>query len=329
MNMPRTLSSVSLAAALLWTAGASPAQETVELARRPVDIGGRQMRLFDLRDLLAAMESATPAEDAEPVDRDTLLASRRERIARIASACATFIDPPLCDEETVQGVGSTHLACMGTATQQQWVTDFLELQRQSPTTLLSLEARIWRVSPEVYATLALDDGPRALGEAELARLTTRLMEAGTDILMAPRVTVAGLSEFSIETAESFSYLSDYALETVGEGEDLTRIANPMIDVVKDGLELCGLLARLGKDRIGLQCTFALSEVERPFPVVEVTLIEGTAPVTIQKPTVHRIAVDATAVAKHRHAILFPAPEFRGTHPVVVLMPSLVEVAEDR
>ena len=97
------------------------------------------------------------------------------------------------------------------------------------------------------------------------------------ILSAPRVTIYDGQTGVIQITNQISYISGFEFS----GEKSTRIADPIVDVLNEGLVLSVKADKRGEGRVHLELELLLSEVAKPIKTQDVKLLG--APMTIQTP----------------------------------------------
>ncbi|MEZ6196626.1 MAG: hypothetical protein R3F20_13020 [Planctomycetota bacterium] len=122
----------------------------------------------------------------------------------------------------------------------------------------------------------------ATADARLGEITAM---KGVEVIAAPQVLFNEGQRASIEIANNVSYIRDYKVEYVRDG----AIADPIIDVVKDGIALEFAALRdpdTGRIHLGMQLD--RSWLTQPIPEFETTVdVRGhKTDVTIQLPDVH-------------------------------------------
>ena len=109
---------------------------------------------------------------------------------------------------------------------------------------------------------------------------------------APRVLARGTSEVRVWTGESVSYVKDFDFELSKDGSG-SFIADPVVDVVHDGMSFDASCATLPNGKIGLDFILVQSDLKRPIKQMKAKVL-GAKEVTIELPEVH-LAKLATSV----------------------------------
>jgi hypothetical protein len=139
-----------------------------------------------------------------------------------------------------------------------------------------------------------------------------------DRLDVPSVTVRPLAPAHVTTTNQTAYVRDFEVE-VREG---AVIADPIVDVVQDGVSIQTSAVPLDGGRIGLSVEVEVADLQRPIPTFETTIGAGGAPVTIQLPQVLSRKVEAAVQLPARHTVVVVLPGMAGARYLVTF-----EVAE--
>jgi len=146
--------------------------------------------------------------------------------------------------------------------------------------LVELETRVIRLTCAQAAQLVTNPG--AVGASGLAAdkadaLVKEATRLGGVLVSAPKVVAFVGQAATISITNQVSYISGFELK----GDAKTRIADPVVSVLTDGL-LLALRASETKTGTELELEMVMSELVRPIPTVEVKVFG--APMTIQTPT---------------------------------------------
>lgn len=157
--------------------------------------------------------------------------------------------------------------------------EYAQPEEKSDTAYM-LEVRILRCESEqaetVFGARAHTIGAWSMDASELADSGV----AGLNLISAPRLSVMEGQSGTITILNQVAYISGFELS----GKDDTRIADPVIDVMQEGIVL-GLRAQsVDADRMNLSLDLALVDLVKPIQTQQISL--GGAPVTIQTPVVY-------------------------------------------
>ncbi|MBK8980282.1 MAG: hypothetical protein IPM29_30640 [Planctomycetes bacterium] len=293
-----------------------------------------EARLYDVRDLAQrdAHDSTGPrlrltvpgADDDEPpvANRE---AAREVVVTQLANVIRAFIEPPLEPGEAVQPVGSTHVVVNGRSEQHAWVEAFLARHRARGSKTVVLEAELYLVPAEIWGTLGLGDGPRVLDHGDESGLLARLQNAELDRMSAPRVAIRSFDHMQMSSLTHTSYIREFRVERVEIDGRQQAIADPVIDVVRDGIVLDGTAGELDAGVIAVDLGVDMTKLQRPIPTVECRLdgLPDVAPVKIQLPRVDRVEARVTARLTDGGRVVLGAPALDGRHPVLLVRASIV------
>ncbi|MBK8978634.1 MAG: hypothetical protein IPM29_22280 [Planctomycetes bacterium] len=297
----------TILALLLLLHGPAPAQDA------PVDPAAQQIRIHDVRDLVERVSGGV-ASDAR-----TDAGARELVVADLATAIRTFVEPALREGESITAVGSTHVVVVARAGQQDWVERFLALQRDARETVLVLEIRIYMVPAASYATLGLENGPRVFQGVD-GRMV-RIAHDDVEEVTVARLAALPMHRASLFAGQQLKYVQDYEFVEIDMEGRKVLIPDPKIATIEDGTWLDGTLSLVGPDTIGLDLRLNLQVVEQPFPVFETKFgVDGT--LKIQLPSATSTTLAAVAAVRAGDSIMFPAPAFRGRHPVMIVSPRI-------
>ena len=147
-------------------------------------------------------------------------------------------------------------------------------------TAYMLEVRIIRCdsaqAEDVFGARSRSVGAWTMDAAELDGRRI----AALNLTSAPRLSVMEGQSGTITILNQVAYISGFELS----GKESTRIADPVIDVMQEGIVL-GLRAQSSDEkRMDLSLDLALVDLVKPIQTQEISL--GGAPVTIQTPVVY-------------------------------------------
>ena len=128
-----------------------------------------------------------------------------------------------------------------------------------------------------------------LSAATATELQRTIETSDAEVLSAPRVTLSPLQRATVSMLEQISYLKDYTL--VRRGDEL--IADPLVDVVHDGVHAELFAVLLADGRLGVQCEVEMQTVVRPIHRVQTDIGAGQ-PVTIELPRTTGVRFQQTA-----------------------------------
>ena len=290
-----------------------------------------EVRLYDVRDLAKRdgvekrpagpnLVLRNPEGEIESAD----FAFDRETVVKdLANVIRAFVEPPLDDEESVLAVGASHIVVSGRSAQHRWVETFLNRHRQGPPPTVDLEVELFMVPKARLGEIGLAKGTRIVEDGQEEALLTALRGDGIDRMSAPRIALRAFSHVSMSSLTQTSYIKDFEVETIEIDGKKQQIADPVIDVVRDGIVLEGTSGELEDGLLGVDLGITLMQLERPIPTFSTTLGVGTQPVTIQLPQVSKVEARLTARITDGGRVVLTAPLLDDRYPVLVVRSRLV------
>lgn len=317
---------------------AVPAQEGTRIAvpgaqdpRSPVQANTRYVA-YDVRDLLDGWVSAElpsaprSAEDRTGADAKAESAaeraSREESLLRVAQLQAelrlkestvefadllkTYMKPEFDGRsQRIDVLSAGTIVAQVTDDQHAWLDGFLRRQHMATDTI-EIEVRYFIVKRGAFRVLGERASwvyaTRAEAEAALAKLPP-----DKDVLAAPRVVCRNLHAVSVSTANEVAYVKDYEIRFVEPGD--SAIADPVIDVIQEGLFLNSRAFELAAGAYGLSLETTKVDVKRPIRTTKrrITAWDGRD-VEIALPEVERVRFRADVTLVEGGAALFVAAD---------------------
>jgi len=264
--------------------------------------------------------AAGSAEDLEHALEE--LEKLRERAMsaskELLDAVRTHMQPPFDPEAGELGliVEGTALLVRATRAQQDWVRDFLSLQRRK-NGLLHLQSTMLRVPAGTAAELGIEGSAEIFASKASFDPLRQRIEAmqGAEIVSAPMVATRTRQRAVVAVLQQVAYVKDVHLVVVEPGG--VEIVDPEIDVVQEGiqLELRGLA--LPGERFALEVDLENTTLERPIPTRTIEVGAERHPVTISTPEVIRVTLDACLTLAHDAVAVFVAPVPSGEGDVLI------------
>jgi len=136
--------------------------------------------------------------------------------------------------------------------------------------------------------------------ASLAALTTG---PNGRVITAPRLTTYGGQLGNISMVNQVSYVRDYEIQHLGD----TMVADPVIDVVSDGIVLATRAHPVQGGNYLAGITVSSASLSRPIRTFSMPLVPGTSPVTIQIPHVNFNETSTTGTFEGGQTYLLARP----------------------
>lgn len=117
---------------------------------------------------------------------------------------------------------------------------------------------------------------------EIKKLLLDLELRKAEAMSAPRITAYLGQRAVVAMTKQTAYIKDYDLKTAAD----TVIADPIIDVIEDGLKINVSVIRLpGDEGIAVDAAISMSALKLPMETFETTVVEGAPKVELQLPEV--------------------------------------------
>jgi hypothetical protein len=274
-----------------------------------------------------------PAAAAALLDR--LEARRREveSISRgLVETLRDLVQPPLGPGQRIEGLEGGRLACLGVPEQQAWLERFLA-QAMAFDGLVDLQARIYEVEQADGLEPFLEHSGKTLTAAETDALLQLLARQQLEAIVAPRAVAFPFQEARLKSVDQIPYVRDFEIKVL-PGPSPVEIADPIIDVVEDGVNLVLRGVPVGGGRLAVYAQLDYSRVSRPIRDVDMALTSG-ASVTLQHPEVTHLKVQGRfELAIDETLLLFGSLERNEGGKVLVLLrarqvPEIAEPASER
>jgi hypothetical protein len=147
-----------------------------------------------------------------------------------------------------------------------------------------------------------------LDAAATATLRERMQGGKAQLLETPTLAVRPLEPASISSMQETSYVKDFTVTKA----DTSFVAEPVADVVRDGVRIDLVATFTGKDHLGVLCTLTKVDLVRPIPKFSTTIAGSTLPVTIELPEVRTIRLQQTADLPPGGCAVIAAPKADGS-----------------
>lgn len=299
----------------------------------------RVPKIYDCSKLLAEAMStlkvpnlgSKAAEEAKPGLEADL---SRWALARLASGARFLIRPELRAGEELQVLGERWLVLLARPEQHAWMDRLVlaDLDGAIPVgrmkvQMVSLPEGVFdaEILPNLGAegtvrdVAVLEPGKEtdAFVAALLAREDGRKVDVGA-------VELRQMWPATASRVEQTAYVKDFDVETANG----TAIADPIIDVVEDGLAVQAIANSLESGAMALSITASLAELERPIPTFTTTLGVGK-PVTIQLPQVTVSKVEAAVELQAGQIVAMALPATGGKRSLVLVRVEPIVVERGR
>lgn len=314
---------LSAAPAVAWQAS-EPERlaEPTPSARPAIDVRGpaapgATLVLYDVRDLVANEPDDPLSSRAERgtssfvrlFDPESGLGDTPAGVAGLAHLIETHLEPP--SEQSAAQVLATEsgqLMVLAIPEQQQWVAEFLRLQRE--------ETRVFLLVTFLYAVPSgsldelFDGSPDgALVNTGIGQeaLRERVLERGGERLSAPVMALEPRQRGALALTSQRSFVIDWSAHRVEP--DRRVVLDPRIEVVDEGTLVEARAVTLPGERLGLEVSFTAAEIEEPVPTERVEVHADAPAQEVSRVTQRVRSARTSLVLSGGHvALLIPAGE---------------------
>lgn len=298
----------------------------------------RLAQLYDVGDL--AVEVLATAQPNAALARGIGAAKNNQAITGpepLARLMRAFVKPPLAAKEEIRAASDRWIVAVARPAQHAWIARFLQAARGNTKDLVSIECQCYSV-PEItflrdiktVLTPLPKDGEVVFDDFGAATsYLTQVLAPGartTDFLqalqkndqvtsvIAPILTVEPLNIVTVSVINQTAYVRDFEFEVAKD----TVIADPIVDVIQDGILLQTAVSRLENGLLGVSLDAHVAELRRPIETVETTLPGTDHPVTIQLPSLQSTQVEAAVELAADHIVVMALPPLTGKRMLFVV-----------
>ncbi|MCR9244789.1 MAG: hypothetical protein NXI31_07140 [bacterium] len=310
---------------------------------------GRVAQIYDVGDLVhrlardRAPRFEPPRFGIPSADKQLETTIGAGAIARLLRA---FVKPGLRGNEEINPVGERWVVALGRPEQQAWIGRFLAaargertqpvlvsyecltlpevtfLQRIKPALTPPPKAADPRTPPEAAKEKPTEADPEppyltqilAPGAATRRFLTAMHDLDGVKKVTSQQVHVHPLQVAHMSTINQTAYVKDFDLEVAKNA----FVADPVVDVIQDGIVMQAAVAPLENGLLGLSLDASVAELQRPIPEFETTLPGTTMKVKLQLPSLQARQVEAAVELQPGHLVLLALPPLNGERTVFVV-----------
>ncbi|MCK5944228.1 MAG: hypothetical protein KAI24_19735, partial [Planctomycetes bacterium] len=290
--------------------------------RMPVEKTRQELQLFDLREIIGPARTGPDLRlQAEPPTFE------RAELERAAQMLRRFADPPLRPADDLRAIGDHWIAVLADAERIAGIERILTAAKKHREDLLTIEVQLLDVPAgdfrkflqEHQTEVARADGPSSFqsvfGEEAAKVFLATCKKIGAPPLAAPRISVLPMQAADIAVVNQTAYVKDF---TVTRTDDDEVIVDPIVDVVWSGhrAEVCATF--LPGRHIGLACDVQFQDLQLPIPAVEVDLVPGAKPVTIQIPRTSGVRLSNVAEVAPGSVVALAARRLDGNFLVALI-----------
>jgi hypothetical protein len=236
-----------------------------------------------------------------------------------------FVQPPLAANEDVQPLGERWLVMLCRAEQHAWLERYLATAQRQREQIITLQCELFRM-PEIWfaekvaPALARQGKPAGSpvilspGAGTDAFLKALAEDVACEQLTAPKLAVHPLEPATASLLQQTAYVRDFEVEVA----KASFIANPVVDVVQDGVSLEAVAVTLPGGATAISLKVSVADLKRPIPEYTTTLGGSTLPVKIQLPQLLTTQARAAIELPAGHTAVFALPPMAGKRHLVLL-----------
>ncbi|HEU4420415.1 MAG TPA: hypothetical protein VFT55_15875, partial [Planctomycetota bacterium] len=259
---------------------------TLAAQSAPAAGDARSVKVYDLGAEAPGPDLVLRGEgDKQPSDW-----TQASRPAAVAQLVRAFVQPPLLANEDVQPLGERWLVLLCRAEQHAWLERYLAAARRQQDQTIAMQCELFAMPETWYAekvapALSQPGKPSgsalilAPGEGTDAFRKALTADASCRSVVAPRMKVRPLDASSVSELRQTAYVRDFDVEV----QKAAFIANPIIDVVQDGVSIETAAAFVQEGVAGVSLAVTVADLKQPIPEVTANLGGTTLPVKIQCP----------------------------------------------
>lgn len=197
------------------------------------------------------------------------------------------------------------------AEQHEWTKQFLEMQRQRDKWAAQVYARLYLGDPAAIPDLEkiakgglqAGNGLPLANAAKTEEMCQRFAKANFELLTSPKVLSNPGQEAEVMVQNQLSYLADWKLVQVYPGPK--EIADPVIDVLSEGMKMNSRVIQVGPNLYGLDINVEYSKAKRPIPTVHMEM--GGKKYEVSLPELHTSQVETMLVLPGGGGAVFRLP----------------------
>ncbi len=308
---------------LLGVLGMSLAAASLGQAR-PVEGDVRVAKIYDLGALTAGARTDAPQDrEAKPEGSEPAGSGGPAVVAQMVRA---FVQPALLANEDVQALGERWIVLLARPEQHAWVERYLVAAQRQRNRLLTVQCELFAMPETVFAEMvapalaqpgkaAAPGSPVILapGEGTDAFRAALQRDKRCEAVTSPCLTVQPLMPGTIAMLNQTAYVRDFEVEVVKEA----FVANPVIDVVQDGLKVEAAATMLQEGIAGVSFQVSVSDLKRPIAEFTTNLGKGND-VKIQLPQLLTTQARAAVELAPGQTVALALPALAGRRHVVLL-----------
>ena len=283
---------MNLSLSLLLLLGGTALQERVPvLPRESLTRSGPQLFVIhDIDDLVRPPTGAGGELDAELRKQQQVLAAQH-----LITTVRAFIVPPFeADLDELTAPSPDTLVALCTRAQQDWIREFLDLQRRSQGRLIDVQTAIVMGPRGAFGKLLGTE--RSATTLEDPSVLAGLMqhfkqESEFELVSAPRLMVRDRQRAQLSVLTEVAYVKEYRLRLIHPGD--VELADPVVETVREGVEIEVIGTPLEDDLYALGVELDLTKLERPIATRKVRLRAGKdGEFEVGMPEVNTVAVES-------------------------------------
>jgi hypothetical protein len=231
-----------------------------------------------------------------------------EVITEYALLAARFCEPALDPKfERIQPDAQGFLIAYLQPAQHDWLTKFIALQGDPALAWIAeVNAHIYTVPEGALVKMNLQGSATLLADtAAIQTMRDTLVARGAEAVVSPKISFFPNQSSNISVLNEVAYIKNYELQIIEPGS--VEIADPIVDVIKEGQVMNIRALQVGEELYGLEIESLISEIERPIPTKKFKLSPlHPNEVEVGMPQVRTATVNATVRLADRAGVLLIA-----------------------
>jgi len=272
-----------------------PEAQTADVDRVRKALGGLGETILDLelrKELGTVLDRTARQRDLLPETRE---------LARLLRA---YLQPALtADVHALDASAAGSLLLRGTAAQHAWLRDVLDRQRTTRD-LVDIQSRLLTAPRGAFQVLGGAACRTFATEAELLAALAQVPEP-LDRLDHPRLVCHNLQRATISSINEVAYVKEYEVRFVEPGPQ--QIADPIVDVIQEGVFIGARALELGSTTYGLALDTRIVELQRPIATRKIRVATVGEEVEIGVPEVRTLRFSADVRLAEGGGAVFISP----------------------
>lgn len=280
-----------LLSSLLLLAGTALQERVPVLPREALSRSGPQVFVMhDIDDLVRPPTGVGGEVDAERRKQQQELAAQH-----LITMVRAFITPPFeADLDELAAPSPDTLVALCTQAQQDWIREFLDLQRRSQGRLIDVQTAIVRGPRGAFGKLlGTERSATTLGDPSVlpGLMQHFQQEAGFEVVSTPRLKILDRQRAQLSVLNEVAYVKEYRLRLIHPGD--VELADPVVETIREGIEIEVIGTPIEDDLYALGVELDLTKLKRPIATRTVRVRAGQdGEAEVGMPEINTVAVES-------------------------------------